>query len=127
MNAEQSLWDLVPENVFQAFLKRLELVELLLEPSIDSETKPEERHRYCQEQRVGERTIRDYLYHACGFYPEGGDEVLPSNLVELRVQVKVEQVEGHGRIRLRILSYQPTCPPVLDSPLAARRQEAADG
>jgi len=69
------------------------------------------------------------LYHACGFHPEEGDEVLPSNLVDLRLEVKVDHVEWEEQMRLRILAYRPAWPAVLDgpSPSEPRGQEAPHG
>ena len=62
MSSEFMDWELIPEGVFQAFQRRLELVELLLDPTVDSDTKGEERRRYREEHRVGDRTIRNYLH-----------------------------------------------------------------
>jgi len=62
MSTEFMDWDLIPEGVFQAFQRRVELVELLLDPTVDSAGKREERRRYCEQHRVGERTIRNYLH-----------------------------------------------------------------
>jgi hypothetical protein len=56
------------------------------------------------------------LYHACGFYPEEGDEVLPSHLIDTRLEVKVDHVEWENQTRLRILAYRPAWPAVLDAP-----------
>jgi hypothetical protein len=47
------------------------------------------------------------LYLACGFHPEEGEEVLPSQLIDARLQVKVDQVEWENQSRLRVLSYRP--------------------
>jgi len=46
------------------------------------------------------------LYHACGFHPEEGEEILPCQLIDARLQVKVDQVEWENQSRLRILSYR---------------------
>jgi hypothetical protein len=47
------------------------------------------------------------LYYACGFHPEEGQEILPSQLIDSRLQVKVDQVEWENHLRLRVLSYYP--------------------
>jgi len=47
------------------------------------------------------------LYRACGFHPEDGDEILPCQLIDSRLQLKVDQVEWENQIRLRILAYRP--------------------
>jgi hypothetical protein len=59
------------------------------------------------------------LYHACGFYPEDGDEVLPSHLIDTRLEVTVDHVEWENQTRLRILAYRPAWPVGLDSPGSA--------
>jgi len=59
------------------------------------------------------------LYHACGLYPEEGDELLPSHLVNLRVEVTVDHVEWQDQTRLRILSYRTGWPAALDAPAAS--------
>lgn len=46
------------------------------------------------------------LYHACGFHPEEGEEILPSQLIDARLQVKVDRVEWENQSRLRILAYR---------------------
>ena len=56
------------------------------------------------------------LYRACGFYPEEGDEVLPSHLIDTRLEVKVDHVEWENQTRLRILAYRPPWPAVSDAP-----------
>jgi len=56
------------------------------------------------------------LYHACGFYPEEGDEVLPSHLIDTRLEVTVDHVEWENHTRLRVLAYRPAWPAVLDAP-----------
>ena len=54
------------------------------------------------------------LYHACGFYPEEGDEVLPSHLVDMRVELTVDHVEWQNQMRLRVLAYRASWPAALD-------------
>jgi hypothetical protein len=54
------------------------------------------------------------LYRACGLYPEEGDEVLPSHLVEMRVEVTVDHVQWQNQTRLRVLAYRATWPVALD-------------
>jgi hypothetical protein len=46
------------------------------------------------------------LYHACGFHPEEGEEILPCQLIDSRVHVKVDHVEWENQSRLRVLSYR---------------------
>jgi len=54
-------WDAIPEAEYQAYKKRLEIVELILEDSMDSETKKRYRERYCEENGVSMRTVSGYL------------------------------------------------------------------
>jgi hypothetical protein len=54
------------------------------------------------------------LYRACGLYPEEGDEVLPSHLVDIRVEITVDHVRWQNETRLRVLGYRATWPAVLD-------------
>ena len=61
MSGPELDWEQVPEAVMEAFSERLHLVELLLDPHLSNADKRAERRRYCQQHRVGERTIRDYL------------------------------------------------------------------
>ena len=56
------------------------------------------------------------LYHGCCFYPEEGDEVLPSQLIDARLEVKVDHVEWENHLRLRVLSYRTGWPAALDAP-----------
>lgn len=51
------------------------------------------------------------LYHACGFHPEEGQEILPCQLIDSRLQVKVDQVEWENQSRLRILAYRSSWSP----------------
>ena len=51
------------------------------------------------------------LYHACGFHPEDGEEILPSQLIDARLQVKVDHVEWENQSRLRILAYRSSWSP----------------
>jgi hypothetical protein len=68
------------------------------------------------------------LYHACGFYPEEGDEILPSHLIDIRLEVRVDHVQWANQSRLRALTYRPAWPPMLDSPAGTEgeQQEAPD-
>ena len=54
------------------------------------------------------------LYYACGLHPEDGDEILPSQLIDASLEVKLDHVEWANQIRLRVLAYQSAWPPVVD-------------
>ena len=55
-------WEQIPDAAMEAFDERLRLVEMLLDPHIGNADKRAERRRYCEQHRVGERTIRGYLH-----------------------------------------------------------------
>ena len=69
------------------------------------------------------------LYRACGLYPEEGDEVLPSHLVDMRVELTVDHVEWQNQMRLRVLAYRATWPAALDEKTSPELhgKDASDG
>jgi transposase len=54
-------WEHIPDQQFDAWQHRLEIVELILDGTIDAQTKREEKLRYCEEHRVSERTLANYV------------------------------------------------------------------
>ena len=54
-------WEAIPENEYQAYLKRLEIVELIFDGTVDPQTKRRERERYCEENGVTMRTVANYV------------------------------------------------------------------
>ena len=62
MSGPDFAWEQIPDSVMEAFDERLQLVELLLDPQIEPAAKRAERRRYCEQHRVGGRTIRGYLH-----------------------------------------------------------------
>ena len=54
-------WALIPEEEFEKYKLRLELVEQLLDDTISRTTKRELKQDYCRIQKVTERTIRRYV------------------------------------------------------------------
>ncbi len=54
-------WEVIPEKEYQAYAKRLEIVELILDGSIDSQTKKRLRQQYCEDNRVSMRTVSGYV------------------------------------------------------------------
>ena len=68
------------------------------------------------------------LYRACGLHPEDGDEILPSHLIDASLEIKVDHVEWANQIRLRVLAYQSSWPPVqdLEAGFAGPQQGASD-
>ena len=58
---EQIDWEAIPESEYQAYIRRLQIVELILQESIDTETKKRLREQYCQDNGVSMRTVDNYL------------------------------------------------------------------
>jgi putative transposase len=65
-------WQEIPEQEFEAYQKRLALVETLTDPGIDELTKKNLRHDFCRFHEITDRTIRSYLQK----YREGGAHAL---------------------------------------------------
>jgi hypothetical protein len=53
-------WQAIPDEEFERYQKRLEIVEIMLDDSIDSLTKRERRREYCRRHSVSDRTLRLY-------------------------------------------------------------------
>ena len=47
------------------------------------------------------------LYNACGIFPKEGEEITPGQLLNARLEVRVEHEQWEGRPRLRVVSYRP--------------------
>lgn len=54
-------WEEIPDDEFERYKKRLAVVELFLDESIDSITKKEEMTDYCRQNSVTGRTLRNYV------------------------------------------------------------------
>jgi len=54
-------WEAIPEAEYEAYKKRLEIVEFILDGSIDTETKKRHRQDYCEENGVSMRTVANYV------------------------------------------------------------------
>lgn len=59
---DDSLWADVPEHKFKAYLRRLELVETLLDDTITKAEKRKLKHEYMLDFHVSDRSIRNYLH-----------------------------------------------------------------
>jgi hypothetical protein len=46
------------------------------------------------------------LYRACGLQPKEGDEIAPGELLQARLEVRVEHEEWRGQSRLRVVAYR---------------------
>ncbi len=53
-------WQAIPDEEFEKYQIRLEIVEIMLDESIDSLTKREKRSEYCRRLSVSDRTLRLY-------------------------------------------------------------------
>ena len=47
------------------------------------------------------------LYRACGLEPKEGGEIVPAELVQARLEVRVEHEQWEGQPRLRVVAYRP--------------------
>jgi len=54
-------WEATAEKDYQSYVKRVELVELILEENVDLATKNELREKFCQENHVSMRTVQNWL------------------------------------------------------------------
>ena len=88
-------WEGMGEADYQGYLKRLEIVETILEESLEPRTKRELREKFCREQRVSMRTLHNWLAR----YLKDG----PVALVFRRRQRPRSPRIGDEKLRLRIL------------------------
>jgi len=61
MSHPQIDWDQIPEKEYQRYLKRLGIVEILLDHSIDTYSKKKLREEFLQGSGISERTVRTWL------------------------------------------------------------------
>jgi hypothetical protein len=54
-------WEGMGEADYQGYLKRVEIVETILEESLEPRTKRELREKFCREQQVSMRTLHNWL------------------------------------------------------------------
>ncbi|MBA7698304.1 hypothetical protein ES703_106981 [subsurface metagenome] len=47
------------------------------------------------------------LYRACRIFPKEGEEIDPTQLLNARLQVRVEHEEWEGRPQLHVVAYRP--------------------
>jgi hypothetical protein len=47
------------------------------------------------------------LYCSCGLTPKSGDEIDPADLLDMKLEVRVEHDAWQGRPRLRVASHRP--------------------
>ena len=61
MNVEID-WEEVPEDEFEMYKKRLEIVELCLDDNVDSVTKKETVKDFCRLYSISDRSIRNWIH-----------------------------------------------------------------
>jgi putative transposase len=54
-------WDQLPQQEYESYKKRLAIVELILEDSINPLTKKQLRQQFLRDNRIGERTLQNWL------------------------------------------------------------------
>jgi putative transposase len=54
-------WDAMPEREYEAYKKRLEAVERILEEVVDPRSKKAEREKLCRDNQVSMRTLQNWL------------------------------------------------------------------
>ncbi len=104
-------WESIPEKEFESYKKRLEIVELILDGSIDSETKKRLRQQYCEDNGVSIRTVANYVsrYREKGrrgllFYrprpksPRIHDKQLRNKIIELLNELPTRSVPTLRRL-----------------------------
>jgi transposase InsO family protein len=104
-------WEAIPEKEYQAYTRRLEIVELILNDRIDSETKKRLRQQYCEDNGLSMRTVSGYVkrYRQKGrlgllFYrprPKSlriHDEQLRSKIIELVKELPTRSVPTLRRL-----------------------------
>ena len=51
-----------------------------------------------------------HLYNACRLFPSEGDPIVPSELLNSRLQVRIDHQDWQGQRRLRVVAYRPLLP-----------------
>ena len=59
---DQIDWEDIPEQKFEMYKKRLEIVELCLNEDVDSVTKKTAKTDFCRLHSIGDRTIRNWIH-----------------------------------------------------------------
>jgi transposase InsO family protein len=121
-------WEGMDEADYQSYLKRVEIVESILEESVEPRTKRELREKFCQEQRVSMRTLHNWLARYLKDGPLGlvfrrghrphspriGDEKLRLRILELIRELPARSVSRLRRLLSTDETYAPTIAAVSD-------------
>ena len=104
-------WEAIPEAEYEAYKRRLEIVELILDAEVDSETTKRLRQQYCEENGVSMRTVSNYVrrYREKGragllFYyprpksPRVYEETLQKKIIELIRELPTRSVPTLRRL-----------------------------
>ncbi len=104
-------WEAIPEAEYEAYKKRLEITELILDGTIDAETKKRHRERYCEENGVSMRTLANYVrryrekgrggllfYHPRPKSPRVHDRSLRVKIIELVRELPTRSVPKLRRL-----------------------------
>jgi putative transposase len=78
-------WNEIPPEAFAAYQKRLQIVELILEDSIDAPTKRKLREQFLAETRLSARTIQNWLARYVKHGPVGLLFLKPRRVRSLRL------------------------------------------
>ena len=104
-------WEAIPQAAYDAFTKRVQLVELILDDSIDAEAKGEAKRNFCEEHQVCPRTIANYLrryrqkgsrgllfYHPRPLAPRISNEQLRARILQLVRELPTRSVPTLRRL-----------------------------
>ena len=104
-------WEAIPESEYEAYKRRLEIVELILDGYVDSETKRKQRERYCEENGLSMRTVSNYVrryrekgragllfYHPRPNSPRVHEESLRNKIIELVRELPTRSVPTLRRL-----------------------------
>jgi hypothetical protein len=95
-------WEEIPDDEFEKYKRRIEIVELLLDDSIDRITKKEAMIDYCRQNKVTRRTLRNYIHR----YRKKG----PKGLLFYRKREKSPRIYDAGlRSKIKQLVTEQPC------------------
>lgn len=95
-------WTDIPESRYESFLKRLELVETILDTSIDERDRLQARADYKKQHNVSERTIRNYIRR---YREHGQDGLLFFQKRKLTARISNEKLSDQI---LRMIEERPS-------------------
>ena len=99
-------WEAIPEKEYEAYKRRVEIVEIILDESIDMVEKKRLKIKYCEDNGVSMRTVANYVYK----YREKGRIALlfyhprPKSLRIYDVKLREKIIELIGELPTRSVS-----------------------